>query len=128
MKYKMTVTGGGGTETDGGDFTVVETPKTITFICEREPFFSNRMTEKKKLAEGVYQFKPIKINKYYPKKFPKKDGHYEAWRLTTGITGDCVSYMNNGHVARFWDDGSITVYPDQCGIPHYFEPIIDEKQ
>ena len=119
--YKMTVTSGGGTETDGGDFEIVETPKTITFNCVREPFFSNRMSQSRRHRDvpELRVMTPLKINKYYSKKY----GGKPAWRITTGATGDCLSYMNNGHVAQFWDDGSVTVYPDQCGIPHYFEKI-----
>ena len=125
MKYKCTITSGGGTEYDGGDFEIKETPKTITFNCVREPFFSNRMTQKDFIKEesGIkfYQQKPLKINKYYRDKKP-------AWRYVTINGLESLSYMNNGHVVRFWlDDNSITVYPDQCGTPHYFEQIIEDN-
>ena len=30
---------------------------------------------------------------------------------------------NNRHCFRDWEDGTYTIYPDQCGTPHYFEPI-----
>lgn len=113
MKYKMTITDGGGTETDGGDFEIVETPKTLTFKCVRQPFFSNRMSGKK----------AVRINKYYPKKYPRKDGRYEAWREIEHITGKYVGYFNNGHVARKWEDGTWTVYPNQEGVPHFLEKI-----
>lgn len=116
MKYEMTVTGGGGTEQYGGEFLVKQSPKTIIFVCTREPFFSNRMSNRKK---------PLRINKYYTKKVARD--HYEAWRdmKTPTVEIPYRSYMNNGHVARFWEDGTITVYPDQCGIPHYLQPITE---
>jgi hypothetical protein len=110
MKYKCTITSGGGTEQDGGDFIVKNTPKTLTFECVRQPFFSayNQMIDKK----------PVRISKFY------KDGR-EAWKTIESLHRhlDYVAYMNNGHVARFWQDGSITVYPNQCGTPHYLEEI-----
>lgn len=106
-KYKCTITSGSGTKTDGGDFEIKETPKTLTFICVRNPFFSNRMSEK-----------ILRINKFY------RSDKKPAWRiLDTESSLPYIAYMNNGHVARFWRDGDITVYPDQCGIPHYMEPI-----
>lgn len=115
--YKCTITGGGGNEEDGGDFLVKDTPKTITFVCVRQPFFSNRMSGKN----------PIKINKFYTKKVARD--HYEAWRdmKTPRVVIPYRAYMNNGHVARFWEDGSITLYPDQCGIPHYLEKIAPKQ-
>lgn len=30
---------------------------------------------------------------------------------------------NHRHCYRDWGDGSFTVYPDQCGTPHIFEPV-----
>ena len=30
---------------------------------------------------------------------------------------------NKQHCFRDWQDGTYTVYPDQCGTPYYFEPI-----
>lgn len=107
MTYKMTITSGGGTEEDGGDFEIKETQKTITFNCVRQPFFPNRMSGNR----------PLKINKYY------RDGK-EAWREIDHKFLTSTSYANNGHVARYWDNGSITIYPDQCGIPHFLEPLI----
>jgi len=29
----------------------------------------------------------------------------------------------NKHPIRYYDDGSYTIYPEQCGIPYIFEPI-----
>ena len=31
------------------------------------------------------------------------------------------------HCLRDWGDGTYTLYPDQCGTPHYFVPIEDER-
>ena len=31
---------------------------------------------------------------------------------------------NKRHCFRDWEDGTYTIYPDQCGTPHVFEPII----
>lgn len=103
----MTVTDGGGSETDGGDFFLKETEKTLTFECVRQPFFSNRMSGKK----------PLRMSKYY------RDGN-PAWRdFETDFGHAYTGYMNNGHVARKWMDGTWTIYPEQCGMPHFLEPI-----
>lgn len=109
----MITTDGGGTKYDGGDFEIKETEKTLTFICIREPFFSNRMSDKK----------PIRINKYYSTKKVRTDGNYEAWRTLKHHEIPYISYFNNGHVARKWEDGTWTIYPDQCGTPHFLEVI-----
>jgi len=45
----------------------------------------------------------IRINKFYNKK-----------------------HFRNGHCLRKWEDGTYTAYPDQCGVPHIFEPISEE--
>lgn len=125
MKYKCTITTGGGTEQDGGDFEIVETPKSITFNCVREPFFSayNGMIEQRFFAEvggvKVYKWKPVKINKTYSKKKVREDGNYNAWK----VTDSSINYLNNGHFATDWCDGSWTVYPNQSGTPHYLERI-----
>lgn len=127
MTWKCTITSGGGTETDGGDFEIVETEKTLKFICVREPFFSNMMTNRKEHKEikGLYVYTPLKINKQYSKRTPRKDGNYNAWRLSKNDCGmEYVGYFNNGHVARYWPDSDTwTVYPNQAGIPYYFEKI-----
>lgn len=34
---------------------------------------------------------------------------------------------NRRHCFRDWEDGTFTIYPDQCGTPHYFEPINNDK-
>lgn len=30
---------------------------------------------------------------------------------------------NKRHCLKDWNDGTYTIYPDQCGKPHVFEPI-----
>ena len=30
---------------------------------------------------------------------------------------------NKLHCLRDWEDGTYTIYPDQCGTPYYFTPI-----
>ena len=30
---------------------------------------------------------------------------------------------NKRHCLRDWGDGTYTIYPDQCGVPHVFEPV-----
>jgi len=113
MIYKCTITTGGGTEQDGGDFIVKETPKTLTFECVRKPFLSS-------YNQMIY--KPVRIQKYYPKKYLRVDGKYEAFRKIKEPL-EYIGYFNNGHVARLWEDGTWTVYPNQCGIPHYLEKV-----
>lgn len=29
----------------------------------------------------------------------------------------------NRHTLKDWGDGTYTIYPDQCGTPHIFEPL-----
>jgi len=122
--YKCTITNGGGTEQDGGDFIIQETEKTLIFECVRYPFFSayNGMIDRKKIAEGIYKAKPVKISKQYSKKRVREDGNYNAWRIVNEPL-EHIGYFNNGHVARAWEDGTWTVYPNQSGIPHYLEEI-----
>ena len=105
----MIVIGGNGKEEKGGTFELKDTPKTLTFVCIKPPFFSNRMSGKK----------PLKINKFHK-------GDKPAWRDFEDEFTPYRGYANNGHVARFWDNGDITVYPDQCGIPHFLTPINPE--
>lgn len=125
MKYKCTITTGGGTKQDGGDFEIKETKKSLVFECVRYPFFSsyNGMIDCKKIAEGVYKAKPVRINKTYSKRQMRDDNNYNAWRLVLEPL-EHIGYFNNGHVARAWNDGTWTVYPNQSGIPHYLEPYV----
>ncbi len=129
MRYKCTITTGGGTEQDGGDFEIKETKATLIFECVRYPFFSayNGMIDKKKIGEGVYKARPVRINKFYPRKRVREDGNYSAVRLVLEPL-EHMGYFNNGHVARAWEDGTWTVYPNQSGIPHFLEPIQDEQR
>jgi hypothetical protein len=30
---------------------------------------------------------------------------------------------NRRHCLRDWEDGTYTIYPDQCGTPYVFEPL-----
>jgi hypothetical protein len=32
-----------------------------------------------------------------------------------------------GDVLRDWKDGTYTAYPKQCGIPYYFEPLLEQE-
>ncbi len=34
---------------------------------------------------------------------------------------------NQRHCLRDWDDGTYTIYPDRCGVPHIFTPITNNK-
>ena len=34
----------------------------------------------------------------------------------------------NQHCLRDWKDGTYTIYPDRCGVPHVFEPITKERR
>jgi hypothetical protein len=120
--YKCTITSGGGTEHDGGDFKIKETENMLTFECVRFPFSENMMTEHTKIAEGVYKARPLKINKHYSKKRVREDGNYNAWRRVEEPL-EHIGYFNNGHVARAWDDGTWTVYPNQAGTPYFLEEL-----
>lgn len=35
---------------------------------------------------------------------------------------------NKRHWWQDFEDGSFLIYPDQCGTPHYFEPIYENKK
>ncbi len=107
MKYICKYYSGGGTEYNGGIWEKTETPKTITFKYIDTLHFEPLYTE-------------IKINKFYSKKRVRKDGNYNAFR----DFGDYIAWMNNGNVLRDWKDNTFTAYPNQCGTPYYFEPII----
>lgn len=103
MRYNLDYFSGGGTSHFGGVWEKKETRRTIIFeVVEKPDYFAANWDK-------------IKVNKYY------RDGK-EAWRNLADPT-EYVAYMNNGHVIRCWPDGTYTAYPDQCGIPHVFEPI-----
>jgi hypothetical protein len=93
MKLKCTYTGGGGTEHDAGIWEKKETPKTITLTLLEEPFF-----------EPNYNI--VKV---------KKETRNEK-------RGD-IRYHGYGDVLIDNEDGTYTAYPQQCGIPYYFEPL-----
>lgn len=84
---------GGGTEYDGGIWELKETAKTFIFICVEEPFFD--------ISWDKLKFKKSTM---------------------TTKRGD-VRYFGFGHVMIDEEDGTYTIYPDQSGTPHIFEPI-----
>ena len=87
---------GGGKEYDGGIWKRKETPKTIIFTLIEEPFFERN-------------YKLLKF---------KKD--------TKNSSKDDVRYSGFGNVMIDEEDGTFTIYPDQCGTPHIFESIKPE--
>ena len=99
IKYKCHYITGADEEIDGGIWIKKETPKTITFICIEKSFFA-------------VNWDKIRVNKYHK-------GNKPAWK----DEGDCILYANNGNVIKDWKDGTYTIYPEQCGTPHIFEPI-----
>ena len=36
----------------------------------------------------------------------------------------CGRIRSNGNVLKDFNDGTFTIYPNQCGTPYYFEPIM----
>lgn len=107
MKYKCHYTDGGGTEHNAGIWEKKETKKTISFKLIGDYFFTPH-------------YRLIKINKFYSAKQVGKDGNYNAFR----DDGDCIRWMNNGHVLKDWKDGTYTAYPVQCGVPYFFVPLV----
>jgi len=108
IKYKCTSTSGGGIERNEGIWEKKETDKTITFRYIGDLIFEPN-------------YKTIKINKFYSKKYIRKDNNYSACRYYDNEK--YKSWCNNGHVIRDWLDGTYTAYPQQCGTPYYFESI-----
>lgn len=106
MKYRCSYNIGDGRKRDAGIWEKKETPRTITFTLIEESFFRQN-------------YRIIRINKFYSAKQVRKDGNYNAFR----DVGSYISWMNNGHVLRDWKDGTYTAYPNQSGIPYFFEPI-----
>jgi hypothetical protein len=88
---------GGETEYDGGIWQRKETSKMITFKQLKESFYQPNWT--------LLKFK--KLSKITDR-------------------GD-VRYSGFGSVMIDEEDGTYTIYPDQCGTPHIFEPIEPEK-
>lgn len=99
IKYNCYYISGNSKQIEGGTWIKKETPKTLTFICLEKSFFA-------------VDWDKIRINKFHK-------GNIPAWR----DLGDCISYANNGHVIKDWKNGEYTIYPNQCGTPHIFEPI-----
>lgn len=112
-KYTCYSVSGGGTETKHGTWEIKETDKLLTFTLLDEPFWEPNV-------------KKIKIEKYYRKGRTYEDediGGKPAFREKFDVF-PYTAYMNNGHVARKWEDGTWTVYPNQSGTPHVFEPVL----
>jgi len=84
---------GNGTEYDGGIWRRKETPKTITFEQLEESFYQPGWTK-------------LKVKK----------------ETLNTARGD-KRYHGFGNVLIDEEDGTYTIYPDQCGTPHIFEPI-----
>jgi len=107
-KYKCTITSGGGTKYDSGVWVKKETPKTISFKLLNEPFWEPNCRE-------------FKINKFYSR--DSKSGSVKKGGIAFREEDGYGVWMNNGHVLRDWKDGTYTAYPNQWGIPYYFEPV-----
>ncbi|MDD4924308.1 MAG: hypothetical protein PHF74_05685 [Dehalococcoidales bacterium] len=74
----------------------------------------------KRIDEGEWIVK-VKTDKTFVME-KISDGDFEAYE-----TGETLKVgSKHGNPARFWDDGTFTVYPDQAGAPFYFEPIKEE--
>ena len=105
---------GGGADHDAGLWQKKETPKTLTFEYIDDLHFKPLFTK-------------IKINKFYSKRKPRKDGNYNAYRDLEESGIQYRGWANNGNVIRDWLDGTYTAYPGQAGTPYIFEPIKPEK-
>ena len=77
---------------DGGLWEKKETPKTITFTYIDDLHFEPNYTQ-------------IKVKKE-----------------TKNFRDDNHRYHGYGDVLVDWEDGTFTAYPQQCGIPYYFQP------
>lgn len=88
-KYTCRYISGGGTEYNGGIWTIKEAPKLIIFTCIKKSFYE------------------CNWSKLIIHKDTTKEHH-------------CCLRDN--------EDGSYTVYPEQCGTPHIFELIKKEAK
>jgi len=102
MKYQYKYYSGGGTEYDGGIWEKKETDKTILFTQIEKSFYNPNYTK-------------IKVLKNY--------GKFHDFESAVKDNDDYISIANNGHTIRDWKDGTYTIYPNQCGIPHVMTPI-----
>ena len=107
MKYKCTYYSGCAKSYDGGIWEKKETDKIISFEQVEESFFNPNYTK-------------IRIQKFYNKDF--KDVKARDSSYTDMV--DYGYYANNGHLLKCWQNDTYTAYPNQCGTPYYFEPIL----
>ena len=50
--HKMRYTSGGGTQYDGGEWSIKETDKTITFSCTKVPFYESHFPQKTRISKS----------------------------------------------------------------------------
>ena len=50
---------------------------------------------------------------------PFYDLNWDILKISKDVT------KNKRHCLKDWEDGTYTIYLDQCGTPYYFEPIIN---
>ena len=93
MKYTCEYFSGDSRGHDGGIWEKTETPKTITFKCIKESYFGAK-------------YKLLKFRK-----------------ATRNLKRGDVRYHGYGSVLIDGEDGTYTVYPNQSGVPHFFEPL-----
>ena len=115
MKYKCKYISGGGTEYDGGIWEMTETPKQIKWTMIEKPFFEpchNSMTIRKFWDKRAEKNSEDDIKAGEPAFTTKKDGILEY-----------IAYFYANGVARHWQDGTWTLYPQRAGTPYVMEEI-----
>ena len=48
-------------------------------------------------------------------------------KFTKNTSRGDIRYSGYGSVMIDEEDGTYTIYPDQCGTPHIFEPLLEPK-
>lgn len=119
----------------------------VKFYEDGEPYFSSQGAEcsfrvyeqRKKLVEDIFTCKyfggdgtEYSDGLWQKKETPKtitfkqlKESFYQPSWTELRMYKDKTK--NNKHILRDWEDGTYTIYPNQSGIPHLFEPILPEK-
>jgi hypothetical protein len=113
MKYKCSYTGGSGKEYEDGIWEKNETEKQISFKKIERSFYGS-------WCEKIF------TRKFYIRDYTIRDKHITIPKgSTTSIKkSDCITWCGSNDVINEYADGTYVIYPQRCGTPFYFVPII----
>jgi hypothetical protein len=74
----------------------------------------------KEIDEGTWEVK-TKTDKTLILEKVMEGSVFEYYEVGSIIK--CGRLKQNGNTLREWSDGTLTIYPNQCGTPFYFEQV-----